>query len=840
MRRLLVRLGGAAIDHPRWAVVAALLALVLVMPGVQRLNVNADLHRMIPERNETARGLALWVEAFARSNALYALLETADGHADRELLGEVGDALTAALESSSLVAAAKANPGEGLPSTDPLFALDLLDGDRLEELKSRTTPAGIADRAAGLKGLLSSPLDVDSRRMLLRDPFGLLELLGSQVAEGVQRLDSSGGGFLAPDDAALLLVLRPVEGEGRDFAVAVETEVQEIAARVLGAHPRGEELRFGATGSLLYARHIEDATRADAGLLTIVSLIAVLLLYLGFYRSIHSLGTMLLLLPYSAVLTLGLSGYLFDELTPLAAGFAAILFGLGVDPAIHLTSRYREALHTHERSDAAREAIRRVGPAVVIASLTSAAALQGMGAIGSKALGQMGRLAGMGVLVNAAAMLLVLPALWMLLGRLIPPDAGIGLSTARGFASFLQRRSHFVLAGASGVFVLLAALYAPIRFDASLQGFRPASLAPVRVDLALERHFGEQLGKLVVLVRGEDEEAVLRVNDGWADALEGLEARDLIAGYESMKVLKPSQRTVEGRRTVLRRDFDLRAASAGMAAALAAEGFRAEPFAPALERLAAFADGAEPAAASADPDWVAWFQEKHAAVVDGDYRVATNVAAPEGVQLPTLHGELTAAAPEQLEGVESYITGLPLVEHQARKVLEHGLPRLVAASLLILLLVLIVHYRNARIVAVGFVPLGGAVVLFLALFAAGGLPLSFFGMAAIPLLVGVGIDDHVFMLDRYLEDGRPGDLAATLSGAGRAIVVTTLTTLAGFGVLSLSRFDALASMGAAVALALAVAFCCSVVLLPALLVTFLPGEGRDDDSGGSVGSEPAA
>jgi uncharacterized membrane protein YdfJ with MMPL/SSD domain len=62
-----------------------------------------------------------------------------------------------------------------------------------------------------------------------------------------------------------------------------------------------------------------------------------------------------------------------------------------------------------------------------------------------------------------------------------------------------------------------------------------------------------------------------------------------------------------------------------------------------------------------------------------------------------------------------------------------------------------------------------------------------------------------------------------LAGSGRAIVVTTLTTLAAFGVLSLSRFDALASMGVAVCLALAIAFVSSMVLLPALLARFLPG-----------------
>ena len=56
-----------------------------------------------------------------------------------------------------------------------------------------------------------------------------------------------------------------------------------------------------------------------------------------------------------------------------------------------------------------------------------------------------------------------------------------------------------------------------------------------------------------------------------------------------------------------------------------------------------------------------------------------------------------------------------------------------------------------------------------------------------------------------------------MAGAGRAIFVTTITSLAAFGVLAFSQFEPLASFGRAAGLALALAFVASVVLLPALL-----------------------
>jgi len=114
--------------------------------------------------------------------------------------------------------------------------------------------------------------------------------------------------------------------------------------------------------------------------------------------------------------------------------------------------------------------------------------------------------------------------------------------------------------------------------------------------------------------------------------------------------------------------------------------------------------------------------------------------------------------------------------------------------------------------------------MLLLLHAALGLPISPFSLAALPLLVGVGIDDHLFVLDRYLESGRPGRLGDALAGAGRAVLVTTLTTLAAFGVLALSAFDALAAFGASVVIALGLAFVSSVVVMPLLLAWWVPGE----------------
>lgn len=822
-----MKIAGLSTGRPwRTLAIAALLG-VLAIPGLRAVTITGDLSRMLPDRPGPAQGLALWLQGFAAGESVYGLLEVDEP--DPARLASMGENLVRAFEASDLVISAAIRPAEGLPTADPLLTLELLDADGLDEVAARTTPAALKARAEGLKSLLLSPMDQGTRALLLRDPLGLLEMLGARLSGGVQRFDSAGGGFLSPDGRALLMVIRPVpvEGNARDFSERLEDDLRRRAGTVLGA---AGDARFGVTGGLLYARHIEDATRADGARLALVSIFAVLLLYVGFYRSFHSFGTMLLLLPYSAMITLGGPGLLLGELTPMAAGFAAILFGLGVDPAVHLTSRYREARNHRGAQAAAIDAVRSVGPAVVTAAVTTALALTGIAGVGSEALSQMGILAGIGVLVNATVMLVVLPALWMVLGDRIGPDPGVGSATARRAAGVIHRRSGMIIALFAVAAVTLLAFRGPLSFSVSMDGFRPSTLEPVRVDKAIESHFGEERGRMIVLLRGTDREEILVANDAWAEALQPLVESGTIRAVESLSVLEPAAKTASDRRSAARARIDFAQTADALEAALVEVGFRAAPFAGALDGLRTFASGAGAEARPAAP-WRAWFAEKHVAQVGDEVRIVTHVHRLAEPDPKELYDALLAVAPEPTSGVTVHVTGLPLVEYQAGQYLAMGIGPTLAACTLLLFFVLLFHYRRLRVVAVAFVPLAGGLFLFIGVYAALGVPITLFAMAGIPLLVGVGIDDHLFMLDRYFErGGRPGRLDDTLAGSGRAVLVTTLTTLAAFGVLSLSTFDALASMGQAVSLALAIAFIASLVLLPALLARFLPGPDAPDRS----------
>lgn len=102
-----------------------------------------------------------------------------------------------------------------------------------------------------------------------------------------------------------------------------------------------------------------------------------------------------------------------------------------------------------------------------------------------------------------------------------------------------------------------------------------------------------------------------------------------------------------------------------------------------------------------------------------------------------------------------------------------------------------------------------------------GLPFSFLMVAVVPLILGVGIDDTLHLLHRCEEErcrGRTGPEAVgiALRRTGRALLLTTLTTVAGFAALLFAPSPPLRSFGLLAALAMLSAFTVTVLLVPAV------------------------
>jgi predicted RND superfamily exporter protein len=100
---------------------------------------------------------------------------------------------------------------------------------------------------------------------------------------------------------------------------------------------------------------------------------------------------------------------------------------------------------------------------------------------------------------------------------------------------------------------------------------------------------------------------------------------------------------------------------------------------------------------------------------------------------------------------------------------------------------------------------------------AAGIRFDFINIIVIPLLIGIGIDDAVHINHRYLTEGS-GKMAVVISKTGRAVLLTSLTTIIGFGSFIPSIMRAMRSTGIVLSIAMALAFLFSIVFHPAVLM----------------------
>ena len=460
-----------------------------------------------------------------------------------------------------------------------------------------------------------------------------------------------------------------------------------------------------------------------------------------------------------------------------------------------------------------------------------------------RGLNQLGILAGVGLCLNCVAMLTVFPALLLALPTRLwlgKPKAArtrrSGLLAALGRVSTRWPRTVLLIAAA--LFALAMPLMLRAGLGRELLSMDLGAMPPALTQQEVSRRFGEHQRFLVALVEDPDPERALYRADLWLDAVEKLRQRGALRGYEALGTLVPAEQTQAHRRARLR-SLDLGPAADRLQAALDAAGFDPAPFQDFLALLRA--GGAAPLhLTELAATELGFLVRSHVADLPAD-------AAGPARRLVALF--LFAAADESLDSTLAALheiaagpaggalTGLPLLEEQLRTLLSRDLRRITWMSVVAVALLLLVYYRRLRPFLAVFLPLSLSWVLFGAALYLFGLPLHLYNLLSVPLVIGYGIDDHIFLVHRHqATPPQERDPAQVLDTTGRAIVLTTLSTMAGFLGLLPAHFAGLRQLGLCGALAVLLCMLAAFLVLPALLALWWPRRDSGPDRASSRAS----
>jgi len=180
------------------------------------------------------------------------------------------------------------------------------------------------------------------------------------------------------------------------------------------------------------------------------------------------------------------------------------------------------------------------------------------------------------------------------------------------------------------------------------------------------------------------------------------------------------------------------------------------------------------------------------------------------------------AALSQIDGIT--LTGLSVVGQDARNSVQRQLPRLLGIAAIVVVAWLLVILRSMRLLLLSLVPTVFSMVFVFAVMHITGTKLNIVNLLALPLLVGVGVDDGIFLVLLFAHDPRHVNPRATpqLSACCHAITMTSLTTAIAFGSLLLTSTPAVRSLGTVFAVGILGSWFGSIVFLNALLFFLNP------------------
>jgi hopanoid biosynthesis associated RND transporter like protein HpnN len=168
----------------------------------------------------------------------------------------------------------------------------------------------------------------------------------------------------------------------------------------------------------------------------------------------------------------------------------------------------------------------------------------------------------------------------------------------------------------------------------------------------------------------------------------------------------------------------------------------------------------------------------------------------------------------ELRKVDPNVTGTPVQLYEYEILLKNSYVQAAWYSLAAIAIMVFFHFRSLGAVILSLLPVGIGTLWLAGLMGWFGIPINLANIMTLPLVLGIGVTNGVHILNRFAEERTPNILARS---TGKAVLVSGLTAIAGFGSLILAKHHGIYSLGCVMATGIATCMIAGLTFLPALL-----------------------
>ena len=675
----------------------------------------------------------------------------------------------------------------------------------------------------------------------------------------------------------------PDDNKNGDSVDRLRVLVKETRAEVPGVN-------VGITGEPVLDYDEMVQSQKDTTLASVVAMVLCALIFIyGYHETGRPVKATLCLL-VGLGYTLAFTTLTVGHLNILTITFVPMLIGLAIDYAVHLITRYEEELHHGKtEAEAITKALVFTGQGIITGGLTTAGAFLAMFFTPFQGIKEMGVICGGGLLVCLIPMLTMLPVM-LLRGKQNVIDHSIRADDRRArIENFWLQRPVLVTAIIASLCVAAGFAARKVYFDYNLIKMQSPSLSSVVFEqtlldsadksllygavladsltnaVALQQKIEQlptvaateppfykdflapDLGEKRRLI-GEvkNEIAALKFN---APDLAPVDLPDLSANlfYTSCYLGLAAQSVgtndpaLAGQLNSLGQSItDLRNAMlAGNTVTLADHAAKLAQFQQALladlrdtfQLLQRQDDTAPPRVEDLPPALHHRFVG-----VNGTFLIQVYPRADVWQRAPQ------EKFVQELRTVNPNVTGTSVQLYEYETLLKNSYVLAAWYSLAAIALMVLFHFRSVSAVILALIPVGIGTLWLAGLMGWAGVPVNLANIMTLPLVIGIGVTNGIHILNRYAEERTPGILSRS---TGKAVLVSGLTAIAGFGSLILAKHRGIHSLGFVMATGIAMCMIAGLTFLPALLgllgrywsLIDKPGTGRTAPAPGSGGTE---
>ncbi len=678
-------------------------------------------------------------------------------------------------------------------------------------------------------------------------------------------------------DKSMALIMVASGVSSADFAkvALIDKQIEKLLTPLAAKYP---DFRIERTGITAVTRDEGDSIGFYTQLISLAAIILIFLLLVWNFRSILIPVLTLIPIVIGIIWTYGTIALTLGSVNLFTIMIMVIMLGLGIDFSIHAASRFHEEMVAGRSvADALHYTLNETGKGIITGALTTAAAFYTLMLADTKGISEFGFCSGTGVILMLLAVLWILPALLAYnetrkRTKTLAPEKTHDFSILGEFAEQMGQLRLFVIpllliATAAGIWGGLHLSYEWNFNKLEPKGLRSVELqdeiiAKFKLSIAMSLLTADSVEKSRELrkkfkekgIVGEVDDISLWVSrpDFEKNKKHIVRLREALAGEQEVLSFVENAEN----RAMIAEELDRLWANIVEIQALSFTGGQDRVVEKAKQLVATRENRAEGllqqvAQRFAAGDAVDWSHFDRFAQLFGytlrsqakqmaeENEPVTLAMVPEDIRakytsITGVDGFLMQILPKQnlyeKEELEQFqkvankihpkVTGMPqMILQMGIATMSEGKLTSLTAVTVILVLLLLDFRRHPFVAGLAFLPLISGTALMLGAMWLFGEKLNYLNTMALPVIIGIGVDDGVHFFHRLIQEGK-GGMRRAVTSVGRAMLMTSLTTMIGFGSLMFYLMEGMRSFGFVLFVGVGMCFVVTVTLLPALSALF--------------------